>query len=102
MDEPTEGTVYGSSVGQRLRAAREARSQTLEDVATETRIPIRHLRSIEDGAWGDLPAPTYTVGFARNYANAIGLDGPEIARELREEMGGAPARPTVSPEIYAP
>lgn len=92
----------GLPVGERLRRAREARGMTLEDVATRTRIPIRHLRSIEDSNWDELPAITYTVGFGRSYANAVGLDGAEIGRELRDQLGGA-TRPTqMSTEYYAP
>lgn len=96
---------YGTagSVGERLRRAREDLGLTLEDVATQTRVPIRHLRAIEDSAWDDLPAVTYTVGFGRSYANAVGLDGSEIGRELRLQLGdGAPRGPQVSPSVYAP
>ena len=92
----------GNSVGQRLRQAREARSLTLEEVAAQTRIPIRHLRSIEDGKYEELPALTYTVGFGRNYANAVGLDGAEIGRELRDQLGGAQRGSSMSTEYYAP
>lgn len=76
------------TVGQRLRRAREERGLSLEDVASQTRIPQRHLESIENAQWDDLPAPTYTVGFAKSYASAVGLDRTEIGEQLREEMGG--------------
>lgn len=77
-----------SPVGQQLRAAREAKGLSLEDVAAQTRIPLRHLASIEIADWEHLPAPTYTIGFAKNYAGAVGLDRTEIGTQLREEMGG--------------
>jgi len=76
------------SVGEQLRAAREEKRVSLEDVAAQTRIPLRHLASIESGDWDHLPAPTYTIGFAKNYAAAVGLDRTEIGNQLREEMGG--------------
>ncbi|HVI05865.1 MAG TPA: RodZ domain-containing protein, partial [Sphingomicrobium sp.] len=76
------------TVGQRLRAAREDKGLSLEDVAAQTRIPQRHLVSIESADWDSLPAPTYTIGFAKNYAAAVGLDRSEIGNQLREEMGG--------------
>lgn len=76
------------TVGERLRAAREEKDLSLEDVAAQTRIPRRHLESIENAAWDDLPAPTYTIGFAKSYAGAVGLDRTEIGDQLREEMGG--------------
>src|SRR5438105_12916164 len=76
------------TVGERLRAAREEKGISLEDIAAQTRIPQRHLASIETGDWDSLPAPTYTVGFAKGYASAVGLDRTEIGNQLREEMGG--------------
>jgi cytoskeletal protein RodZ len=75
-------------VGERLRAAREEKGVSLEDIAAQTRIPRRHLASIETGDWDTLPAPTYTIGFAKSYASAVGLDRVEIGDQLREEMGG--------------
>ena len=83
-DEPIAGT---DTVGERLRAARDAKGLTIEDVAAATRIPTRHLRSLEDSEWHKLPASTYSVGFAKNYAGAVGLDRAEIAEQLRAEMG---------------
>jgi len=76
------------TVGERLRAAREEKKLSLEDIAAQTRIPQRHLEAIEAADWERLPAPTYTVGFAKNYANVVGLDRAEIGDQLREEMGG--------------
>ena len=82
-DQPMDS----ENVGQRLRAAREARGLSIEDVAASTRIPTRHLVSLEQSDWEKLPAPTYSVGFAKNYAGAVGLDKAEIAEALRTEMG---------------
>ena len=76
------------TVGERLRAAREEKGVSLEDIAAQTRIPLRHLQSIETADWDSLPAPTYTIGFAKSYASAVGLDRGEIGDQLREEMGG--------------
>ena len=76
------------TVGERLRAAREEKGLSLEDVAAQTRIPQRHLASIETADWDSLPAPTYTIGFAKSYAGAVGLDRTDIGNQLREEMGG--------------
>ncbi len=88
-----------TTIGERLRVAREAKKMSLADVASKTRIPIRHLQHIEDGQWDALPAPTYSVGFARSYANAIGLNGNEIGAELRKQIGSP--RPTYdTPAVY--
>jgi cytoskeletal protein RodZ len=76
------------TVGERLRAAREEKGLSLDDIAAQTRIPRRHLESIETAEWEALPAPTYTTGFAKSYASAVGLDRTEIGDQLRAEMGG--------------
>jgi len=89
--EPMEEELVeqeSSPVGERLKAAREEKGLSLEDVAAQTRIPQRHLASIETGDWENLPAATYTIGFAKSYASAVGLDRVEIGNQLREEMGG--------------
>lgn len=89
------------SVGERLRLAREASGLTLEEIATTTRIPTRHLESLEAGDFTRLPAPTYTIGFAKNFAAAVGLDRVEIGDQLRAEIGST--RPvTTTPEVFEP
>lgn len=87
MDEkPAEAEM--PTVGERLRAAREEKKLSLEDIAARTRIPQRHLEAIEAADWEKLPATTYTVGFAKSYAGVVGLDRAEIGDQLREELGG--------------
>ncbi len=87
MDEMLQDGSAANPVGERLRVAREARGLSLDDVASMTRVPTRHLQHIENGDWDSLPAVTYSVGFARAYANAVGLDGREIGNELRNRLG---------------
>jgi cytoskeleton protein RodZ len=100
MDDVEEiGAV--ETVGERLRAAREAQGLTLDAIAAQTRIPTRHLAALEAGEWATLPAPTYSIGFAKNYATVVGLDRAEIADQLRSEMGGT--RPvSIQPEVFQP
>nr|WP_294849601.1 helix-turn-helix domain-containing protein [uncultured Sphingomonas sp.] len=97
MDETVEDEGTLTTVGQQLREAREAKGLTVEDVAAATRIPTRHLTSLEESAWDKLPAATYSIGFAKNYAGAVGLDRAAIGDQLRAEMGGAlpPAPPPI-------
>ncbi|MEO6246964.1 MAG: RodZ domain-containing protein [Sphingomicrobium sp.] len=99
MDEIEDSAV--ATVGERLRAAREAQGLTLDAIAAQTRIPTRHLASLETSDWASLPAPTYSVGFAKNYAAIVGLDRAEIADQLRSEMGGTRAAYTQA-EVFQP
>jgi cytoskeletal protein RodZ len=74
-------------VGERLRAARVAQGLTLDDIASSTRIPKRHLQTIEEGRYDGLPAPTYSTGFIKSWARQLGLDGRALAEEFRSELG---------------
>lgn len=79
-----------NAVGERLRVAREAKGLSLDDVAAMTRVPTRHLEHIDKGDWEALPAITYSLGFARAYAKAVGLSPSEIGTQLRAQLGSAP------------
>jgi cytoskeletal protein RodZ len=92
MSELVAGTPADNPVGDRLKAAREAKGMSLDDVAARTRVPVRHLQHIEKGEWDSLPAPTYSIGFARSYAAVVGLEGSEIGAQLREQLGGGANR----------
>jgi cytoskeleton protein RodZ len=85
--EQPEGGLFPPRVGDRLRAAREAVGYDLNDIGTRTRIPIRHLESIERGEFASLPSPTYAIGFVKSYARALDLDEAGFARDVRVELG---------------
>jgi cytoskeletal protein RodZ len=89
MDDDNDFTTESSApagIGARLRAAREARGLTLEQVAAQTRIPQRHLVAIEAGDFANLPGRTYAVGFTRTYAKMLGFDQEEAAARVRAEL----------------
>ncbi len=89
-------------IGERLRVAREAKGLGLDEVAGQTRIPVRHLQHIENGDWEALPAVTYSVGFVRAYGNAVGLDGPALGSELRQQLGATARRTGPAADYYEP
>jgi len=76
-DEIIETTT--SPAGERLREAREAKGLSLEELASQTRIPLRHLQSLEQGDWARLPAPTYRSASRR----ATPARSASIAMKLR-------------------
>lgn len=100
VDEVT--SEAGGTAGEQLRNAREAQGITLEDVAARTRIPTRHLQSVEDGEWDKLPAPTYTIGFAKSYASVVGLDRNAIGETLKAEMGGGALAARPEAQVFEP
>ena len=85
-DETVGTTGAPLGIGDRLRAAREVKGLTLEQVAAQTRIPQRHLQTIETGDFSQLPGRTYAVGFVRTYAKTVGLDQDEAVASVRAEL----------------
>ncbi len=77
------------TVGEQLKAERERLGWSLDDVAGKTRIPIRHLESIEKSQFQKMPGNTYALGFARSYAKAMEMDEAKLGDELRIEMNDA-------------
>lgn len=94
-EDPAEdtGPPQTGGIGAQLRAAREARGLSLEQLAAETRIPQRHLQKIEAGEFSALPARTYAIGFSRTYARAVGLHDSEVADRVREELDALDLEP---------
>jgi transcriptional regulator with XRE-family HTH domain len=97
MSDVRDNLQSGSNISARLKEAREARGLSLDEVATKTRVPIRHLHHIDNGDWDSLPAITYSVGFVRSYANAVGLNGMQLGQETRELLGGAQTHSASTP-----
>ncbi|MEW4448759.1 RodZ domain-containing protein [Qipengyuania sp. JC766] len=94
--EDNPGYEIPAGAGPQLRAAREARGLSMDDVAEQTRIPLRHIETIERGAFDELPARTYAIGFSRNYAKVVGLDQQDIAAMVRAELDESGAPPSQS------
>lgn len=69
-------------LGERFRAAREARGLSLSDVAEQIRIRSVYLAAIEDENWPAIGAPVYVRGFLRTYARFLGLEPEEVVGEF--------------------
>lgn len=70
------------AIGAYLYEVRLSQSRTLEEIAAKTYIPLRLLKAIEAGQEQTLPEPVFVRGFIRRYADALGLDGQELAQEF--------------------
>ena len=84
-DPGEEATLFPKTAGERLREAREAQGLSLAEIAARTRIPVRQLEAIEASNYAALPSITYSVGFAKAYARAVGADEVAIARDVRSQ-----------------
>ncbi|MEN3372472.1 helix-turn-helix domain-containing protein [Dechloromonas sp. ZS-1] len=82
VEQPISPAEAGPSVGARLRAAREARSLSLHDIANTLKLGARQVEALEDGNWEALPGHTFIRGFVRNYARLVELDAAELMASL--------------------
>jgi cytoskeletal protein RodZ len=85
-----------ATVGEQLKAAREAQRLTVTQVADMTKIRSDHLRAIDAGNYDVFSAPVYIRGFVRTYAQALKLDTAVILAQLNAELAesGGQSLPT--------
>ena len=80
-----------ATVGQQLCQRREARSLTIDQAASATRIRPRYLKAMETGEFGLLPSPVHARGFLRAYAEFLDLDAESLLTELEGKETPSPA-----------
>ncbi|HZY97076.1 MAG TPA: helix-turn-helix domain-containing protein [Candidatus Cybelea sp.] len=81
------------ALGERIRAAREARGMSLSQVADQIRIRAVYLAAIEDEKWSAIGVPVYVRGFLRTYARFLGLDPEEAVAAFNRTLPAAPPAP---------
>jgi cytoskeleton protein RodZ len=69
-----DAAVDQIAFGELLRGARERCGISLQQIANETKIPQRHLESLERGQLTATPGGTYTRGEVIAYASVVRLD----------------------------
>ena len=77
-----------STVAEQLRAAREAKKLTVQQVADATKIRTDHIRALEQGNFTAFSAIIYIRGSVKNYATTLKLDVPQILAALDAELKG--------------
>ncbi len=77
-----------STVAEQLRAAREAKKITVQQVADATKIRTDHVRALDEGNFSVFSAPIYIRGSVKNYAALLKLDVPQIMAALDAELKG--------------
>lgn len=105
-DTSAAGTAPGApvNVGQRLMQARLARQLTIEEVAGQLHLPVRHLDALEQQDLSRLPGPSYICGYLRSYAKFLHLPSNEIVENypgVHEHIAGVKST-VVSTKLYTP
>jgi cytoskeletal protein RodZ len=75
-----------TEIGAKLKSTREGYSFGTEDVVSYTKIARKLVEALEEADLGNLPEPVYIRGLIRRYADALGLDGGEMANQLPMEV----------------
>jgi hypothetical protein len=68
---------YGMD-GRFLRAVRELRKRTLEELADETRISLRYLHALESNDFDSLPAATFVRGYVKELTRALDIQDVDV------------------------
>ena len=107
LEAEAERAKATAAMVRRFRDTRVLAGLSFADVERDTRINRAYLEAIEDGRFGDIPAPIYARGFVRSYARYLGLNPEEAVAAMPklppplglEPMAGL--RRTVAPALPA-
>jgi transcriptional regulator with XRE-family HTH domain len=75
-------------IGSSLREARTRQGLDFEEMESRTKVRAKYLRFLEEERFEQLPGHTYTKGFLRVYADALGLDGGLYVDEYNSRYVG--------------
>ena len=80
-----------SSPGAQLRRAREARGESVHEVAFALKLSPRQVDALERDDFDALPGMAFLRGFMRNYARYVGLDAAPLLDAVQRMAGqGSP------------
>jgi hypothetical protein len=77
--------IHGYSGGL-IRAVREAKGVTLQEVASSTHISVRYLEALENDAHDRLPTATFVKGYVREVARLLKLDEEAVVRGYMQRV----------------
>ncbi len=73
-------------IGEQFKSKRKELNLSLKEVENATSIRVSHLESIEEGKDDKFLSPVYMLGFMRQYASFLGLDGEKLIEQHPEAM----------------
>jgi cytoskeletal protein RodZ len=87
------------TVGETLRRERVKRKLNLDQISSELKISPRFLEAIEDEAFDKLPGGVFVRAFVRQYGSFLGLNGEELAAQLRQSIEPPAIGPVEPPHL---
>jgi len=111
MNQPAFNEVPSSpapaveaGIGPTLRALREARQLSLNDVSTRLKFSVRQIEALETEQWDRVPSGVSLRGFVKNYGRYLDADVDALVVMLDNQVGstGVPSIITERPASLAP
>lgn len=87
-------------LGELLKAEREKKNLTIEDIVEEVRIKPLFIKYLEEGNYENLPEKTYIEGFVKNYSNFLDLDFHKMLAIFRREFNEHQEKNIIPENIY--
>jgi cytoskeleton protein RodZ len=72
------------TIGEELKAAREAKGLSLTEIAEKTRISHTFLKALEEDDYSVIPGEIFVIGFLRTYSKELGLNVKDVMARYRE------------------
>jgi cytoskeletal protein RodZ len=84
-----------SSIGARLKTAREIAGLSIGDVSNNIKVLSYYLEALEDNDFNALPQRVYTIGFIKMYADLLELDAEEMCSLAKKQAGWTENEPKI-------
>ncbi len=81
-------------IGLTLKDARLSQGLSVKDVSEQLRISVYFLTKLEAGAFDELPAPAYVIGFLRSYGRCVGLTPDTLVARYMAITEGKSSKPS--------
>jgi len=97
---PTSTNEDTPSIGRTLKACREGKNISVNDIASKMHLDVKIINAIEEDNFSSLPDAIYVRGYIRSYSKLLGADADGLVK-LYEQHGGD-FEPEIIPEIRHP
>ena len=86
-----------TTIGQKLKEAREDQRLTIDKVFEATRIRVQYLQALEEDDLSIMPSAVQARGYLRNYAEFLGLDVEQLLADMRVANTQKPSEEVIGP-----
>lgn len=91
-----------TSLGEKLRRAREEQGISISEIAEQTRISPHYLESIEKDDFKILPGGIFNKGFIKAFARYVGVSEAEALQDYVQAIGEGNEPESEGPKVYRP